>query len=153
MIAFVVVYGFAVWRAGHRLSLQERQPIREAVAAARGKDERAVTAVLGVSDRQMQSYDPKVIVLDDRKELAATAEQALRAGKPLFVYVCGRNSIVHATDEKLHSKQPMLEALEHGLKADETGGTALNFAQVGRFPGTEAMFSYRVYQLGPSSAK
>jgi hypothetical protein len=88
-------------------------------------------------------------VLDDRKELASVVSQARQAGRPLFVYVCGRNSIVNAADDKLRSKQPVLDALEHGLKPEETSGAPITFGEVARFPGTEAMFSYRVYELKP----
>jgi len=146
---FTGMYAFAVWQPVQSLRRTPRQPIREAVAYAKAQDAKARTAILGVSDRQMQSYDPKVIVLDDRKELASTVQTARRDGGALWVYVCGREMVMTGTDGKLRAKQSTLDAVEHGLSAEETGGAAATFSEKARFLGTEAMFSYRVYQLNP----
>jgi hypothetical protein len=151
-----VVFGFlftgyvlAVGMPAQDLRTHPRQPMREAVAFAMTQDAKARTAILGVSDRQMQSYDPKVIVLDDRKELASAVKAARHDADALFVYVCGREMVMTGTDGKLRAKQSALDAVEHGLSAEETGGPAATFAEKAKFLGTEAMFSYRVYQLNP----
>lgn len=146
---FAAVYGLGVWHPGRVLSLHPRQPMREAVASAHAGDASPMTAIVGVSDRQIQSYDPKVMVLGDRPELTSLVTAARLANKLLFVYVCGRDSILQSTDGKLHAKLPVLDALEHGLKPEEAGGSGATFVQTGKFPGTEAMFSYRVYRLNP----
>ncbi len=149
LAAFLLAWAAATHGANERLRGHARQPMREAVAFARAHDANALTAVLGVSDKQIASYDPRAGVLDGRQPLAALTVAARREGKSLFVYVCGRETIVNGADDKQRSKQPVLDALDHGLRADEAGGTAATFREAARFLGTETMFSYRVYQMAP----
>jgi hypothetical protein len=119
------------------------------VAFAHRADALTLTAVLGVSDRQMQSYDPNVKVLENRKDLGDIINTARQQHHPLMVYVCGSGFISLGVDAKLRAKQPVLQALIDGLPATETGGTPATFSEVAWLFGTEAMFTYRVYRLNP----
>jgi hypothetical protein len=151
MMLFCFVYAYATATSGavQRLRFQPRQPMREAVAFAHRADAQVLTAVLGVSDRQIQSYDPKVKVLESRKDLGDIVKTARQEHHPLMVYVCGSAFINLGVDAKLRAKQPVLEAITDGLPATETGGTPATFSEVAWLFGTEAMFTYRVYRLNP----
>jgi hypothetical protein len=149
LLAFLLAAAAATHGATERLRAHARQPMREAVAFVRAQDPAALTAVLGVSDKQITSYAPKASLLNDRPAFASWAAAARREGKSGFILVCGREAILQGADGKLRSKQPALAALDHGLRADESGGRAFTFREAAFFPGTEAMFSYRVYRMEP----
>jgi hypothetical protein len=128
----VVVAGYALATADKRdrIVRVDRQPMRQAIAAIHDNHPRTLTAVFGVSDRQTQSYDPRVRILKHEPDLDQVVEDAVRMNIPLFVYFCGRT--------------------ESGRRAPELMARVLDessFQLVRTLPGLEAMFSYELWRL------
>lgn len=128
----LVVAGYALATADKRDRIVrfDRQPMRQAIAGIRDNHPGSLTAVFGVSDRQTQSYDPRVRILKDATDLDRAVEDAGRMNIPLFVYFCGRTE----------SGRRAPELMERVL--DES-----SFQLVRTIPGLEAMFSYELWRL------
>ncbi len=135
LTVFIAIYGMLTWDANQTLIWRDRQPIRQTVAAIRKIDPKAMTAVFGVSDRQSQSYDPGVRVLESEKELEECIRQARDTGTALYVYYCGETV----------SGQRRPELMKKVHRSDE-------FTFICSQPGHEDMFSYHVYEWKPSAA-
>lgn len=129
---FIITYAIFTWDVNQILRLQDRQPIRQTVAAIRLTDPQAITGVFGVSDRQSQSYDPSVHVLENEKDLEECTKLARVNGTPFYVYYCG--TIV--------SGQRRPELMKRVTQSDD-------FTFICSKPGHEEMFSYHVYQWKP----
>ena len=108
----------------------DRQPIREAVASIRMASPEALTATFGVSDRQSASYDPKVRRLENAADLDQVISLSRASKTPLYVYYC--------SDQFGEKRVP-------DVYQQVTASGA--FEKVGEFPGSEELFSYRVYRL------
>jgi hypothetical protein len=107
----------------------DRQPVREVVQLIRSQSQDAMTATFGVSDRQSAIYDPKVRILESAADLERVIAESQSAGKPLYVFYC--------SDQ--HSKPRVPEVYARVVESGE-------FERVGVLPGTEELFSYRVYR-------
>ncbi|MEZ5299976.1 MAG: hypothetical protein R3F11_04810 [Verrucomicrobiales bacterium] len=60
-------------------------------APAAGTDDGAIlTASLGVSDRQIQTYDPRAHIVESLDDLKALEARARSEGKALYAYYCGK---------------------------------------------------------------
>jgi hypothetical protein len=103
--------------------------MRQTVASIRTDHPEAMTAVFGVSDRQTQSYDPRVRVLEKASDLDAAMADAQKEGRPLFVYFCGRET---STQRNPDLMQRVLDPVA--------------FTHISDFKGLEAMFTYHVYR-------
>ncbi|CAN5916037.1 hypothetical protein BH11VER1_BH11VER1_28530 [soil metagenome] len=134
LAVFISVYGIMTWDANQTLMWHDRQPIRQTVAAIKQIDSHALTASFGVSDRQSQSYDPGVHVLETEKDLEECTKLSRESGAPLYVYYCG---------EKV-SGQRRPELMKKVTQSEE-------FTFICTKPGHEDMFSYHVYQWKPSA--
>jgi hypothetical protein len=113
-----------------------RQPIRETTQVARdentvptGGNPLIMTGVFGTSDRQVLSYDPRVVVLKSPEDFTALVAKATQAKAPLLVYFCGK---LRAQNED----KAILKQLE-----DPTQWKLKKF-----IPCIEEMFSYYVYE-------
>ena len=89
-----------------------------------------MTATFGVSDRQSAIYDPRVMLLETATDLQAAIDRSRAESKPLYIYYCSD---------------------EHGLKRRPDIYTRVvnsgEFERVAVFPGSEELYSYRVYRL------
>ncbi|MCB1226966.1 MAG: hypothetical protein KDK99_14205 [Verrucomicrobiales bacterium] len=110
----------------------DRQPIRQAVASYRDPHPEAISASLGVSDRQILSYDPRAQILQQPSDLPPLIQQARQQRRPLFIALCGH--------ETTRQRDPELFTA-----VTESG----NFELKKTLPGLEAMFSYEIWQLKP----
>lgn len=126
----VVTYAALTWNANQILRLHDRQPIRQTVAATKVDDPHSMTAVFGVSDRQTQSYDPQVHVLENESDLQECIRKSRDTGTSLYVYYCGTTI----------SGQRRPELMKQVTQSDD-------FTLVCDKPGHEEMFSYHVYRL------
>lgn len=129
VVVLLFCYAFATSDARDRVIRHDLQPIRQTVAYIHDAHPDAITAVFGVSDRQTQSYDPRVRVLSDESDLDAALAMARREGRILCVYFCGR------TESGGREPALMKRVLDPAA-----------FTHVRSFPGLESMFSYEVYQ-------
>jgi hypothetical protein len=109
----------------------DRQPVREVVQLIRSQSADAMTATFGVSDRQSAIYDPKVRILESAADLERVIAESQAAGKALYVFYC--------SDQ--HSKPRVPEV--YARVVESASG---EFERVGVLPGTEELFSYRVYR-------
>lgn len=134
LTVFIAIYGIMTWDANQTLISRDRQPIRQTVAAIRKIDPKALTAVFGVSDRQSQSYDPGVRLLESEKDLETCTRQARETGTSLYVYYCGETV----------SGQRRPELMKRVHRSDE-------FEFICSKPGHEDMFSYHIYQWNPAA--
>ncbi len=132
IVLVVALYGLVTEDARARFVQHDRQPIRQAVASYREVSPEAVAAVFGVSDRQIESYDPKAVVVEDAGRLDELIAQAKADKKPLFAVFCGRTV----------TRQRVPEVLSRVLDRGD-------FQQHASLPGLEAMFSYEVWRLAP----
>jgi hypothetical protein len=130
LIALLAAFGVATQDVRGRIVAYDRQPMRQTVASIREAKPEAMTAVFGVSDRQTQSYDPKVRVMESAADLDRVIADAHQEGRPLFVYFCGR---VISGERNADLMKRVLDPTE--------------FKHVSDHPGLEAMFTYHVYQL------
>ena len=132
LVVFLVValYGLATEDARGRFMNRDRQPIRQAVASYREEHPEALAAVCGVSDRQLESYDPRAVVVEDVAKLEALIAEARADQRPFYAVMCGRSQ----------SRQRVPEVVARVLESGE-------FVQHAALPGLEAMFSYEVWRL------
>ncbi len=126
----VLRYGTATSHARATVREVDRQPVRQTVGLIRTRSPDAVTATFGVSDRQSAIYDPRVHILGNSAELDQVIADSRAAGKPLYVFYC--------SDQ--HSKPRLPEVYARVVDSGE-------FERVGVLPGSEELFSYRVYRL------
>ncbi len=142
MAATVLGYGYLTAPPRAQMASAERQPMAQVVEMVRGRahdfldpdDGGVLTGSFGVSDRQVQSYDPRVEVVETRAELASLVAKAGASGKTLYVYFCGRTETAE--------RNPDVLAL-----IDEP----TIFEKVADVPGFEAYFSYEIYRLKRAS--
>jgi Dolichyl-phosphate-mannose-protein mannosyltransferase len=109
----------------------EHQPMRSAAGRLGLHIGSAHTAAVGVSDRQLLLYDPRVAIVHTVAEIEMAEQAAAAAGQPLVISVCG-------WDES-HRRAPEVMAR---LRAGD-------YRVVADLPGWEAMFSYRLLQKIP----
>ena len=126
----VLRYGTATSHARATVREVDRQPVRQAVGLIRSQSPDAMTATFGVSDRQSAIYDPRVRLLGNGADLDQVIADSRAAGKPLYVFYC--------SDE--HSKPRVPDVYARVVQSGE-------FERVGVLPGSEELFSYRVYRL------
>lgn len=129
IVALLVTFGIATADVRGRVIAHDRQPMRQTVASIRNDHPEAMTTVFGVSDRQTQSYDPRVRVLEKASDLDAAMADAQKEGRPLFVYFCGRET---STQRNPDLMQRVLDPVA--------------FTHISDFKGLEAMFTYHVYR-------
>lgn len=129
ILTLLVVFGIATSDVRGRIIAHDRQPMRQTVASIRTDFPEAMTAVFGVSDRQTQSYDPRVRVLEKATDLDVAMADAQKEGRPLFVYFCGRETSAQRNPDL------MQRVLDPAV-----------FKHVSDFKGLEAMFTYHVYR-------
>jgi len=134
LIAMLAAFGVATEDVRGRIVAFDRQPMRQTVTSIREAKPEAMTAVFGVSDRQTQSYDPKVRVMETAADLDGAITDAQKEGRPLFVYFCGR----------VTSGERNPDLMKRVLDASA-------FKHVSDHPGLEAMFTYHVYQFIPNA--
>lgn len=132
LVVFLVValYGLATEDARGRFVNRDRQPIRQAVASYREPHPEALVAVFGVSDRQLESYDPRAVVVEDAGRLESLMAEARADQRPFFAVMCGRSQ----------SRERVPEVVARVLDSGE-------FEPHAALPGLEAMFSYEVWRL------
>jgi hypothetical protein len=128
-MAVVALFGYATEQPRAVMRTVDRQPVRQAVEAIRNFRPTALTGVFGVSDKQAESYDPNVVVLETEEQLDAMLNQAVQEQRAAFVYFAGdkESSIRSRT---LYQRVAMSE----------------DFQKWKTFKATEAMFSYQVYR-------
>ncbi|MEZ0390472.1 MAG: hypothetical protein ACAI34_25560, partial [Verrucomicrobium sp.] len=129
MALLVVGLTSATWGSTQRIRLHDRQPTRETAAYIRGQSPDALTGTFGVSDRQAESYDPPVHVLETLQDLTELMARAGQEKRPLYVYLCGE-SITSGRHPEMYQR------VKHSGE----------FEEVQYLPGTEEMFSYRVFR-------
>lgn len=129
-IGLLVAFYAVVSATPRRVFMEhDRQPIRQAVEAVRGASSNAITATFGVSDRQIQSYDPQVRLLGSVAELEELISRAGREQRPLMIYLCG--------PRETSQRRPELSS-----RVMEKN----DFRKVMEVKATEEMFSYTIYQ-------
>lgn len=118
-----------------------RQPIREAVAAMRGRapalqtaDDPILTASFGGGARQMLSYDPRLRILKTTADLENLTQLALTSHRPLFLCLRGLDSLPAECPELCAAlaSDPRWQPLPPVL-------------------GMEAMLSYHLYRFAPDA--
>jgi uncharacterized membrane protein len=129
-LSFTLYYSMGTASAVAALRDHDRQPMRATVAFIHAQTQDPMTATFGVSDRQNSVYDPKVAVLESVGDLERCVAQSRAASKPLFVYFC--------SDE--HGQKRCPEIYARVVKSGE-------FVRMTEFPGSEELWSYRVYRL------
>ena len=127
---FVLRYSMAVDPAVAAVRNHDRQPVRQTIAFVHQRAPHGITATFGVSDRQCKTYDAGVYVLEEMKDLDDCIARARSADVPLHVYYC--------SDDLGSKRRP--DIYQRVVKSGE-------FERVAEFPGSEELFSYRVYQL------
>ncbi|MGI8604530.1 MAG: hypothetical protein ACR2OZ_16280 [Verrucomicrobiales bacterium] len=130
---FIGAATLVFWIAGtapirKALAHTERQPMRQAAHHVSANAPNAITGIIGVSDRQMLLYDPRVTVLKTPAQLASLEAKAGALNKPLIIYLCG------VTESK--RRVPELVARLQGS----------DFSHRAAFNGLEEMFSYEIYE-------
>jgi hypothetical protein len=131
---FTVLYGLGSRSAVAAVRNHDRQPTRQTVAFIHEQAENVMTATFGVSDRQHSAYDGHVVVLESPADLERCIAGSRSAAVPLYLYYC--------SDDQGQKRQPQI--YERVVKSGE-------FERVKEFPGTEELWSYRVYRLKPAS--
>ncbi len=109
-------------------SKNDRQPMRETVAALREKHPDSLTGTFGVSDRQVQSYDPNVHLLNTPEDVDKLLAQGKELNVPVFVYFCG-------VTETTKRKPEMVKRV----------ASSEDFLPYKQFKGLEAMFTYHTF--------
>jgi hypothetical protein len=132
ILLVVALYGLATQDARSRFVQHDRQPIRQTVASYREAHPEALAVVFGVSDRQIESYDPRAIPITTPAELEPLIAQARADKRPLFAVFAGRTA----------SSQRSPDLLTRITSSPD-------FKAHARHPGLEAMFSYEVWRLQP----
>lgn len=132
ILLMVALYGLATEDARARFVQHDRQPIRQAVASYREDYPEALAVVFGVSDKQIESYDPLAVVVEDVVRLEKGIAEARTDKRPLFAVMCGR------TESRRRVPEVAARVLDSG-----------EFSPHASLPGLEAMFSYEVWRLKP----
>jgi 4-amino-4-deoxy-L-arabinose transferase-like glycosyltransferase len=127
---FVYRYTMGTGTAVEALREHDRQPMRQSVAYIRAQAPDALTATFGVSDRQHSAYDGQVKVLESSADLEEWIARSRAASQPLYVYYC--------SDYHGERRRPEIHA-----RITKSG----EFEKLKEFPGSEELFSYRVYRL------
>jgi hypothetical protein len=130
---FTLGYAFFTRAAAAAVRDHARQPTRETVAFIRQQSPEAMTVTFGVSDRQHSAYDHQVEELQSVSDLEDVMARSRAASKPLYVYYC--------SDE--HGKKRRPEIYDRVVNSGA-------FEKVAEFPGSEELWSYRVYRLKPA---
>jgi hypothetical protein len=130
IVCLVAGYALATSDMRWRMVTHDRQPMRQTVAWIKEQHPEAMTGVFGVSDRQTQSYDPRVRILNQEADLDKAIADAASERRPLYVYFCGR------TESGKRNPALMTRVLDEAI-----------FEKKADFPGLEAMFSYEVWKL------
>jgi hypothetical protein len=126
MVAF---YGWATEESRFKMVHVDRQPMRQTVAFIRGKQPDSVVATYGVSDRQALLYDPGCHVITKPEHLQQAMLYAEQQQQQMFVFLAG--------DAESGARWPELHAAVTRSR---------DFQKVAEFKGTEALFSYTVWQ-------
>jgi hypothetical protein len=132
-LGFVLFYAFGTRTAVAALREHDRQPMRQTVAFIHSQAQNALSATFGVSDRQHSAYDPQVVVLESEADLDRCIAQSRAESKPLYVYFC--------SDDQAQKRRPQIYE-----KVVKSGA----FERTKEFPGSEELWSYRVYRLKPA---
>ncbi len=130
MLPCVFAYAVVCWDANVRQKTHDRQPMRQTVAYIRDQAPEALTGSWGISDRQTQSYDPRVTVLAKDSDLDALIARARSEKKPLYVYACGEQVTIQRRPEMT-------------MRVKSSG----EFELVNTVRGLEELFTYKVYRL------
>jgi hypothetical protein len=123
-------FGTATAHAREVVRNVDRQPVRETVALIREQSPSAMTATFGVSDRQSAIYDPRVRILESLADLDAVIAESKKANSPLYLYHC--------------SDQQIPQRVKDLYTRVTTSG---EFERIAELPGSEELFSYRVYRM------
>lgn len=134
VVWFTVRYSMGASSAIAAVREHDRQPLRQTIQFMDQQAPNAVTATFGVSDRQCSTYDPDVTILETAQDLDDCIARAKAANRPLYIYYC--------SDE--HGKKRRLDVYNRVVKSDA-------FERLTEFPGSEELFSYRVFRLKPTS--
>lgn len=128
VMVLVGLYGMGTQQARNTFVEHDRQPIRQTVESIYEKKADALTGVFGVSDRQAQSYDPEVTILEKAGDVDALLARGQKEARPVFIYFAGlRESASRSPDlVKRVAQSP-------------------DFVHFKDLKGLEAMFSYHVY--------
>ena len=127
-----------------------RQPIREAVALARGSapalqpNPDVVTATFGTGAGQIRIYDPAVHLLADTAALTNLTNECRDAGKPLWIYLFNRHAITSISSPTDPDSAPWPDMLAF---LEDSG----EFQYVGLVPGMEAIWSCSVFCSVPDT--
>ena len=139
----VVLCAWFVWRystgtelAASALREHSRQPMKETVASIRAQSPDAITATFGRSDRQHTVYDRNVAVLETIANLEAAIEKSRSLSKPLYIYFCSDDVYTRADPDADPNERLIYNRV---AKSGE-------FEKVADFPGSEELWSYRVYR-------
>lgn len=131
LMAWVVFrFGTATTHARALVREVDRQPVRQTVALIREQAPDAMTATFGVSDRQSAIYDSQVRILNTVADLDAIIAESKRAGLPLYLYHCS-------------DQQVPLRVKDLYTRVRNSG----EFERIAELPGSEELFSYRVYRM------
>jgi len=128
--AFVVTYGALTWESNMLKRSHDRQPMRQTIGIIRAEAPEALTAVFGVSDRQVRCYDPHVMVLKNDGDLKGLAAEAREKKLPLYIYFCG--------DGESTKRHPDVMQYLKGSGEFELNRTVM---------GLEELFTYRIYRM------
>ena len=133
VLVLVGLYGIGTQKPRSIFINHDRQPIRQTVEAIYDKKAEALTGAFGVSDRQSQSYDPDVTILEKADDVDALLARGKAEGRPVFVYFAGlRESARRSPDlMKRVAQSP-------------------DFVPFKDMKGLEAMFSYHIYVQTPN---
>lgn len=128
VMVLVAAFGFATEKPRHMYVNHDKQPIRQTVEAVRAKKPQALTGTFGVSDRQAQSYDPDVVILEKPEDVDALLAKGRSSGKPVFVYVAG-----------------LTESAKRSPDLFKRVADSPDFVIYQDVKGLEAMFSYTIF--------
>ena len=125
-------FGFATDVPREVMRRVDRQPIRQTVEAVRDFRQNALTGVFGVSDKQAESYDPDVMVIEKPEDVDKLIQMGADQRREVFVYFAG-----------------MKESAVRNPSVHQRVTASPDFARWKDFKGTEAMFSYVIYRCVP----
>ncbi|MDB6119682.1 MAG: hypothetical protein JWO08_3463, partial [Verrucomicrobiaceae bacterium] len=128
IVLMVGFFGKATEVSRSTFSKNDRQPMRETVAALREKHPESLTGTFGVSDRQIQSYDPSVHLLSTPEDVDKLLAEGKELNVPVFVYFCG-------VTETTKRKPDMVKRV----------AASDDFLPYKQFKGLEAMFTYHTF--------
>jgi hypothetical protein len=128
VIVLAGLYGVGTQKPRVIFMEHDRQPIRQTVEAIYDKKPAALTGVFGVSDRQAQSYDPEVAILEKPQDVDALLAKGKTEGRPVFVYFAG-----------------LRESASRSPELMKRVAQSPDFVPFKDMKGLEAMFSYHIY--------